>query len=58
MITYFKNVANEMRKVSWLNLDQTTKETTAVISISIAFALFLGASDWLLQALFDFILAH
>ncbi|KMK53608.1 preprotein translocase subunit SecE [Fructobacillus sp. EFB-N1] len=49
MITYFKNVAAEMRKVSWLSMEQTTKETIAVISISIVFAIIIGASDWLLQ---------
>ncbi|GAP03345.1 protein translocase subunit secE/sec61 gamma [Fructobacillus pseudoficulneus] len=49
MITYFKNVAAEMRKVSWLSMEQTTRETIAVISISIIFAAIIGASDWLLQ---------
>ncbi|GAO99186.1 preprotein translocase subunit SecE [Fructobacillus ficulneus] len=58
MITYFKNVAAEMRKVSWLSMEQTTKESVAVISISIVFAIIIGSSDWLLQKAVDFFLAR
>ncbi|MDF7637184.1 preprotein translocase subunit SecE [Leuconostocaceae bacterium ESL0958] len=58
MITYFKNVAAEMKKVTWLSLDQTTKETVAVIALSALFALIIGGFDWILQQGVDLLLAH
>lgn len=57
MINYFKNVAQEMKDVTWLTGEQTSKETITVIAVSIIFALFLGGVDWLLQQGFNFLLA-
>lgn len=57
MINYFKNVAQEMKNVTWLTGEQTSKETITVIAVSIIFALFLGGIDWLLQQGFNFLLA-
>ncbi|MBS1007335.1 preprotein translocase subunit SecE [Leuconostoc suionicum] len=57
MINYFKNVAQEMKNVTWLTGEQTSKETITVIVVSIIFALFLGGVDWLLQQGFNFLLA-
>ncbi|API71363.1 MULTISPECIES: preprotein translocase subunit SecE [Leuconostoc] len=57
MINYFKNVAQEMKNVTWLTGEQTSKETITVIAVSIIFALFLGGVDWLLQQGFNFLLA-
>jgi preprotein translocase subunit SecE len=57
MINYFKNVAQEMKNVTWLTGEQTSKETITVITVSIIFALFLGGVDWLLQQGFNFLLA-
>ena len=57
MINYFKNVAQEMKNVTWLTGEQTSKETITVINVSIIFALFLGGVDWLLQQGFNFLLA-
>ncbi|ORI40142.1 preprotein translocase subunit SecE [Leuconostoc mesenteroides subsp. cremoris] len=57
MINYFKNVAQEMKNVTWLTGEQTSKETITVITVSIIFALFLGGVDLLLQQGFNFLLA-
>ncbi|MDF7627130.1 preprotein translocase subunit SecE [Leuconostocaceae bacterium ESL0723] len=58
MITYFKNVAAEMKKVTWLTPQQTSRETVAVIAVSIIFAIIIGGSDWILQQIVNFLLAH
>ena len=57
MINYFKNVAQEMKNVTWLTGEQTANVTITVITVSIIFALFLGGVDWLLQQGFNFLLA-
>ncbi|CAH1851607.1 preprotein translocase subunit SecE [Convivina praedatoris] len=58
MITYFKNVAAEMHKVTWLTGEQTSKETIAVLAVSAFFAIVVGSSDWILQQLVNLLLAH
>ncbi|CAM3043564.1 MULTISPECIES: preprotein translocase subunit SecE [Leuconostoc] len=56
MLKYFRNVAAEMKRVTWLSQEQASKETVTVITVSVVFALFLGGVDWLLQSGFNFIL--
>jgi len=56
MLNYFRNVATEMKRVTWLSQEQASKETVTVITVSVIFALFLGGIDWLLQSGFNFIL--
>jgi preprotein translocase subunit SecE len=56
MLKYFRNVATEMKRVTWLSQEQASKETVTVITVSVVFALFLGGVDWLLQSGFNFIL--
>lgn len=56
MFKYFKNVAAEMKNVTWLSLEQASKETVTVITVSIIFAVFLGGVDWLLQTGFNTIM--
>jgi len=56
MLKYFRNVAGEMKRVTWLSQEQASKETVTVITVSVVFALFLGGVDWLLQSGFNFIL--
>jgi preprotein translocase subunit SecE len=41
MINYFKNVAQEMKNVTWLTGEQTSKETITVITVSIIFCVVL-----------------
>lgn len=45
LITYIKNVIEEMKHVQWPSREQTLKMTTIVIEFSLAFALFLGIFD-------------
>lgn len=56
MVRYFKNVANEMKNVTWLSEAQASKETMTVITVSIIFAVFLGGVDWLLQQGINFVM--
>lgn len=56
MVRYFKNVANEMKNVTWLSEAQASKETVTVITVSIIFAVFLGGVDWLLQQGIKFVM--
>lgn len=56
MFKYFRNVANEMKNVTWLSEAQASKETVTVITVSVIFAVFLGGVDWLLQSGFNFIM--
>lgn len=56
MVRYFKNVANEMKNVTWLSEAQASKETVTVITVSIIFAVFLGGVDWLLQKGINFVM--
>lgn len=45
--TYLKDVRLELKKVNWPTRSQTTKYTLAVVGISLAFAVFFGAIDYL-----------
>ena len=56
MLKYFRNVAAEMKRVTWLSQEQASKETVTVITVSVVFALFLGGVDWLVHSGFNFIL--
>lgn len=56
MLKYFRNVATEMKNVTWLSQDQASKETVTVITVSVVFAIFLGGVDWLLQSGISFIM--
>ncbi|AFT81139.1 preprotein translocase subunit SecE [Leuconostoc carnosum] len=56
MLNYFRNVAAEMKKVTWLSQQQASKEAVTVITVSVIFAVFLGGMDWLLQSGFNFVM--
>lgn len=56
MLKYFRNVAAEMKNVTWLSPDQASKETVTVITVSVVFAIFLGGADWLMQSGFNMIM--
>ncbi|MCT8389222.1 preprotein translocase subunit SecE [Leuconostoc holzapfelii] len=56
MFKYFRNVANEMKNVTWLSEAQASRETVTVITVSVIFAVFLGGVDWLLQSGFNFVM--
>jgi preprotein translocase SecE subunit len=44
------NVANELKKVEWLNLKETIQLSTLVVAVIIFLAIFLTIADRLLNA--------
>lgn len=51
MIKFFKSVNAEMRRVHWPTAKENRHDSAVVITVSILFALFLGALDWLFSYL-------
>ncbi len=49
VINFLKDVKIELSKVSWPTRDQTVQYTLVVIGLSLAIALFLGGTDFVLQ---------
>lgn len=51
--TFFKEVRQELKKVTWPTRQETVKYTTVVILVTLAVAAFLGAVDlgltWLIN---------
>ena len=47
IITFFKEVRLEMKKVNWPTRKETIKYTLIVIGVSVAVAVFLGGLDFL-----------
>lgn len=48
---YFKEVARELKKVTWPSKKQTVNKTILVISVSLLLALYLGGLDFMFQRL-------
>ena len=55
--TFFKDVEVEGKRVSWPNINETTKSTLAVLLISALLASFLGLVDFLFSLAVKFILS-
>jgi len=53
LITFFKEVKLEMKKVNWPTRQETTKHTLIVIGISVAVAIFLGTLDFVFTTLLN-----
>ncbi len=53
LTTYLSETRTELRRVVWPSRQDTTKHTLAVIGISAAVAVFLGALDILFQYLLE-----
>ena len=51
IITFFKEVGLEMKKVNWPTKKETLKNTATVIFISLMAAIFLGGFDILVREL-------
>lgn len=51
IITFFKEVKMEMKKVNWPTAKETVRYTLIVVGSSIAIAVFLGGLDLLLNKL-------
>lgn len=57
VITYVKNAYAELKKVSWPTREEAMQNTIVVIAFSVAFALFLGFTDLLLNEGFKLLLS-
>lgn len=55
--SYFKTAWSELKKVSWPTRQETFRNTWVVILVSVFFGLFLGALDYGLNRLLQYILS-
>jgi len=53
LITFFKEVLTQMKKVNWLSRRKTIKYTLIVIVVSILVATFLSTLDYVFTLLLD-----
>jgi len=56
IVNYIKDSREELRKVSWPTKKQTTNATILVIVVSVAIAAFLGALDYGMNQLLEYLL--
>ncbi|XYL48812.1 preprotein translocase subunit SecE [Oenococcus alcoholitolerans] len=56
MIRYFRNTIDEMKRVTWLNADQTSRDTMSVILTSVFFSAFLTFVGWIFSMLIRFLI--
>ncbi len=47
VLKYFREVRGELKKVTWPTPQESRRLTAIVIAVTIAFAIFLFACDWL-----------
>ncbi len=57
LVQYIRDAREELSKVSWPSREQTTNSTVLVVAVSIVIAAFLGAADYGLNKLLEFLLA-
>lgn len=55
-VQYFREVAQEIKKVSWPSREQTITMTALVVGVTIVVGLYIGALDFLFERLVSFIL--
>ncbi|MDP3794911.1 MAG: preprotein translocase subunit SecE [bacterium] len=53
MVSYFREVKSELRKVHWPSRQETVYYTLTVIAVSVAAAVFLGGLDVLFAYLLN-----
>ncbi|MGK0551292.1 preprotein translocase subunit SecE [Enterococcus faecalis] len=53
---FFRNVADEMKKVTWPTKKQLRKDTLIVIETSVLFAVLFFIMDTVIQTVFNWIL--
>ncbi len=56
IITYLKEVIQELKKVSWPNKEQTINKTVLVIIVSVFMAIYIGGLDFLFQQLMNLVI--
>ncbi|MEY8661920.1 preprotein translocase subunit SecE [Ligilactobacillus faecis] len=50
---FIKSVIQTMKDTTWLNAKETRRDTTTVVVLSLAFAVFFGVVDYAAQALIN-----
>jgi preprotein translocase subunit SecE len=58
LIKYLKNSREELAKVSWPSKEQTINSTILVVVVSVFIATFLGAIDYGLSRLLEYLLIN
>jgi preprotein translocase subunit SecE len=53
IVIFFKEVRFELKKVTWPTRQEAIKHTIAVVFVTLAVAVFLGAADLLFQWLIN-----
>ena len=53
IVTFFKEVQVEIKKINWPTRKELTRYTLIVIAVSLAVAFFLGAIDIIIQQLLE-----
>lgn len=56
-MSYFKSVMQEMKKVTWPNIQEVNRFTWTVIFMVIAFSLFFAGADFAFSNLLDWLLS-
>jgi len=56
LVTYIKEVSQEINKVTWPTLEQTRAKTILVIVVSLTIGAFIGLLDFLFSRLMSIIL--
>jgi len=51
-VQFFRDVRNELRKVTWPSRDELKKATTVIVIFVAVLGLIIGWLDWLLQQIF------
>ena len=54
--SWFHGLKQEFRKISWTDRKSVTKQTVAVVSVSVAVGLIIALLDWMIQYGVDFLL--
>ena len=54
--SWFHGLKQEFRKISWADRKSVSKQTVAVVSVSVAVGLIIALLDWMIQYGVDFLL--
>lgn len=56
IVSFFKEVKEELAKVTWPSREQTIRYTVLVIIVAVSVGIFLGGLDYILTALTAFLI--
>ena len=54
--SWLEGIKQEYKKISWTDRKSVTKQTIAVVSVSVVVGLMIAIMDWMIQYGVDFIL--